>query len=71
MAGGVLMQPTLAAGTASPERRPPSPEVQKILTELQELDQKAPQTSAAPAVLANYNASRADSAGTTGRFGQE
>jgi thiol-disulfide isomerase/thioredoxin len=60
MAGGALMQPTLAAGTAVAGTPAPAPEVQKILSELQELDQKAPQTTASPTALANYNASRAD-----------
>jgi thiol-disulfide isomerase/thioredoxin len=62
MAGGVLMQPTLAAGTVgtTPETPAPSPEVQKILAELQELDQKAPLPTSPASALASYNAKRAD-----------
>jgi thiol-disulfide isomerase/thioredoxin len=63
MAGGVLMQPTLAASTAvgtTPETPAPSPEVQKILAELQELDQKAPLPTSPATDLASYNAKRAD-----------
>lgn len=63
MAGGVLMQPTLAASTSvgtTPDSPAPSPEVQKILAELQELDQKAPLPTSAASDLAAYNAKRAD-----------
>jgi thiol-disulfide isomerase/thioredoxin len=63
MAGGVLMQPTLAsvaAAGANPTAATPPPEMQKVLTELQDLDQKAPLPTAAPTALASYNARRAD-----------
>jgi thiol-disulfide isomerase/thioredoxin len=61
MAGGVLMQPTLAASVASlPDSSPPSPEVQKILGELQKLDQASPAPSAGAEKLTEYNARRAD-----------
>jgi thiol-disulfide isomerase/thioredoxin len=64
MAGGVLMQPTLAAAAAvgtTPDNTPaPSPETQKILTALQELDQKAPLPTSSATELASYNAKRAD-----------
>jgi thiol-disulfide isomerase/thioredoxin len=61
MAGGVLMQPTLAAAAGAPTDTPaPSPEVQKILAQLQELDQKAPPPNAPPGVLTKYNQKRAD-----------
>jgi thiol-disulfide isomerase/thioredoxin len=61
MAGGVLMQPTLAAAAGTPTDTPaPSPEVQKILAQLQELDQKAPPPNAPPGVLTKYNQKRAD-----------
>jgi thiol-disulfide isomerase/thioredoxin len=61
MAGGVLMQPTLAAAVPNAPNTPaPSAEVQTILTELQELDQKAPLPTAPATALAKYNASRAD-----------
>jgi thiol-disulfide isomerase/thioredoxin len=63
MAGGVLMQPTLAAAAVAgttPDAPAPSPEVQKVLTELQDLDQRAPIPTAPPALLGTYNAKRAD-----------
>ena len=63
MAGGVLMQPTLAAAAAvgtTPDTPAPSPETQKILTALQELDQKAPLPTSPATELASYNAKRAD-----------
>jgi thiol-disulfide isomerase/thioredoxin len=63
MAGGVLMQPTLAAAAAvgtTPDTPAPSPETQKILTALQELDQKAPLPTSPATDLATYNAKRAD-----------
>ena len=61
MAGGVLMQPTLAAATASTsDAAPPSPEVQKILAELQKLDQESPPPTVGAAKLTDYNAKRAD-----------
>jgi thiol-disulfide isomerase/thioredoxin len=63
MAGGVLMQPTLAAVAAvgaNPAGPAPSAEMQKVLTQLQELDQKAPVPTAPPTALASYNAKRAD-----------
>jgi len=61
MAGGILMQPTLAATVAAAsESAPGSPEVQKILAELQKLDQESPPPAAGAAKLAEYNAKRAD-----------
>ena len=43
MAGGILMQPTLAATVAAAsDAAPGSAEVQKILVELQKLDQESP-----------------------------
>ncbi|HEV8002025.1 MAG TPA: redoxin domain-containing protein [Planctomycetaceae bacterium] len=61
MAGGILMQPTLAAAVPNATNTPaPSAEVQKVLTELQELDQKAPQPTSPASELASYNAKRAD-----------
>jgi thiol-disulfide isomerase/thioredoxin len=60
-AGGVLMQPTLAAAVGSaPDTPAPTPEVQKILAELQQLDQAAPSPAAGAAALTAYNAKRAD-----------
>jgi peroxiredoxin len=61
MAGGILMQPTLAASTAAAtEAAPTSAEVQKILAELQKLDQESPPPTAPAARLTEYNAKRAD-----------
>lgn len=61
MAGGILMQPTLAATVAATtESTPGSAEVQKILTELQKLDQESPAPTSGAARLTEYNAKRAD-----------
>jgi peroxiredoxin len=61
MAGGILMQPTLAATVAATsDTAPASAEVQKILVELQKLDQESPPATAGPAKLTEYNAKRAD-----------
>jgi peroxiredoxin len=61
MAGGILMQPTLAASTAAvSDAAPTSAEVQKILAELQRLDQESPPPTAPAAKLTDYNAKRAD-----------
>ncbi len=58
-AGGVLMQPLLAGTTEA--TLPSSPEVEKLVKALQELDQKQPQMGVAkPAELAAYNSRRAD-----------
>ncbi len=61
MAGGILMQPTLAATVAAAsENAPGSAEVQKVLAELQKLDQESPPPTAGAAKLTEYNAKRAD-----------
>jgi len=61
MAGGILMQPTLAATVAAAsETAPASTEVQKILAELQKLDVESPPATAGAAKLTEYNAKRAD-----------
>jgi peroxiredoxin len=61
MAGGILMQPTLAATVAAAsESAPGSAEVQKVLAELQKLDQESPPPTAGAAKLTEYNAKRAD-----------
>jgi peroxiredoxin len=61
MAGGILMQPTLAATVAATtESTPGSAEVQKILTELQKLDQESPPPTSGAVKLTEYNAKRAD-----------
>lgn len=58
-AGGVLMQPLLAGTTEA--TLPSSPEVEKLVKALQDLDQKQPQMGVAkPAELAAYNNRRAD-----------
>ncbi len=59
VAGGVLMQPLLAGTTDA--SLPASPEVEKLVKALQELDQKQPQLGVAkPEELAAYNNRRAD-----------
>ncbi len=59
VAGGVLMQPLLAGTTEA--SLPASPQVEKLVKALQELDQKQPQLGAAtPAELTAYNNRRAD-----------
>jgi peroxiredoxin len=61
MAGGILMQPTLAATVAAAsESAPGSAEVQKVLAELQKLDQESPPPTGGAAKLTEYNAKRAD-----------
>jgi peroxiredoxin len=61
MAGGILMQPTLAATVAAAsDSSPGSAEVQKVLAELQKLDQESPPPTAGAAKLTEYNAKRAD-----------
>jgi peroxiredoxin len=60
-AGGVLMQPSLTAAVGAPSDTPaPSPEIQRMLADLQKLDQSSPQSDASPARLTEYNAQRAD-----------
>ncbi len=59
-AGGVLMQPLLAEA-ANDLATAPSPEMQKLIEDLQKLDQTQPQFGVAkPAELSAYNARRAD-----------
>jgi len=59
-AGGLLMQPLLTSA-ANDLVTAPSPEIQKLIEELQKLDQNQPQLGVAPpAQLAAYNKSRAD-----------
>ncbi|MDX1965626.1 MAG: redoxin domain-containing protein [Planctomycetaceae bacterium] len=59
-AGGVLMQPILAEA-ANDLATAPSPEMQKLIEDLQKLDQAQPQFGVAkPAELSAYNARRAD-----------
>lgn len=59
-AGGVLMQPMLAEA-ANDLATAPSPEMQKLIEDLQKLDQTQPQFGVAkPAELSAYNARRAD-----------
>ncbi len=59
VAGGVLMQPLLAGTTEA--TLPASPEVERLVKALQDLDQKQPQFGVAkPEELAVYNNRRAD-----------
>jgi thiol-disulfide isomerase/thioredoxin len=55
VAGGALMQPTLPGAGAMGG---PSPEIQRLLTDLQKLDQASPPPSAGPATLTEYNSKR-------------
>ncbi len=59
LTSGVLMQPVItdvaAANTAAP-----SPELQKLLDELQKLDEKSPPPTAGRDVMAKYHSARAD-----------
>jgi thiol-disulfide isomerase/thioredoxin len=58
--GGFLMQPVVANATAGDVDNP-SPELQKLIDDLQKLDQSPPQLGTAPpAQLATYNGRRAD-----------
>ncbi|MCA8983235.1 MAG: redoxin domain-containing protein [Planctomycetaceae bacterium] len=59
--GGVLMQPTMAsANPAMAGTSDISPEVRQLLTNLQDLDGKAPTPQASSAELAQYNSRRVD-----------
>jgi peroxiredoxin/outer membrane protein assembly factor BamD (BamD/ComL family) len=56
LAGGILMQPVIAEAAVAA----PSPEMQKLLEELQKWDEKPPAPTASKESLARYNAGRAD-----------
>ncbi len=59
--GGVLMEPVMAANTASMSAGGDiSPEVRQLLANLQELDNKAPTPQSTAAELAQYNTRRVD-----------
>lgn len=58
-AGGILMQPALSAG-APTGGIAPSPEMQKLLADLQKLDDAQPQPGAKREDVAKYNARRAE-----------
>jgi len=61
--GGVLMQPGIASSTSPSEMRPESeisPEIRKLLTELQQLDGKAPTPQSSSSELASYNSRRVE-----------
>lgn len=58
-AGGILMQPVLTSG-ATIGGAAPSPEMQKLLTELQALDAGQPRPGATPQAVSEYNAKRAE-----------
>lgn len=57
---GILMQPDFNVATTEPVARTGSPEMQKVLKELQDLDQNSPSPTAGRSSLANYNSKRAD-----------
>jgi len=57
--GGVLMQPAQSIDT-TPVATTASPQSQKLLKTLQELDRKSPAATASPKVLGKHNARRAD-----------
>ncbi len=59
--GGVLMQPKLASSrTAMTTESEVSPETRKLLTELQQLDAKAPTPQSSAEELARYNSKRVE-----------
>ncbi len=58
--GGILMQPSLAANTAGALVGDITPEIQKLLEELQKLDQNSPSPTAGRDALARYNKSRTE-----------
>lgn len=58
LAGGILMQPVIAEAVANVAA--PSPEMQKLLDELQKWDEKPPAPTASKDALAKYNSGRAD-----------
>ncbi len=60
IAGGILMQPVMAEGASATAGAAPSPELQKLLDELQKWDEKPPAPTASKDVLARYNSGRAD-----------
>ena len=58
---GILMQPTLgSAGAIAAADTAVTPEIQKLLAELQKLDGSSPAPTAGRAALARYNSQRAD-----------
>lgn len=60
--GGILLQPAMAAAATAVAGDSPgiSPETQKLLEELQKVDQNAPDPSKGTTAIADYNAKRAD-----------
>ncbi|MEY2727410.1 MAG: Thiol-disulfide oxidoreductase ResA [Planctomycetota bacterium] len=56
--GGILMQTGMGAG--APAAGEMSPEMQRLLADLQKLDESSPQADATAQVLANYNVARAN-----------
>ncbi len=59
--GGILMQPTFAsAASLAASNTTVTPQMQKLLGELQELDRNSPAPTAGRAALARYNSKRAD-----------
>lgn len=60
VAGGILMQPLLTAIDTAGGGPAPSPEAQKLLEQLQKLDQAAPQLGADREALVRFNQARVD-----------
>ena len=58
--GGILMQPTVAMADSATVVEGISPEMQKLLKDLQALDENSPSPSDGPDDLAKYNRRRAD-----------
>ncbi len=59
-AGGILMQPPLSPLHNNATELTVSPEMQKLLEQLQKLDSDSPDRSASPAAVAQYHSRRAD-----------
>ena len=58
--GGILMQPRTGAAESSPESPSMSAEMQKLLAELQKIDENSPKPDATPKAFADYNVQRAN-----------
>ena len=60
--GGILMQPSTPGGGGRTEQNPAdmSPEMQKLLADLQKIDEASPKPDASPKEYADYNVARAN-----------
>ena len=58
--GGILMQPRTGAAESSPETPSMSAEMQKLLAELQKIDENSPKPDASAKAFADYNVQRAN-----------